>query len=114
MHEAALIQNLISIAEKTIKENNIKHVNSITLSVGRMSNAMPDALIFAYEAFTQNSSLNGAELIINEVPIKVRCERCGFNYEPDDFPFICPECRSNFYSIIQGEDIYIESLDCEV
>lgn len=113
MHEASLMQNLITIAEKTVREHNVKLVNSITLSVGKLSNAMPDALSFAFDAMTQSGPLKGAQLIIKEEPVKVRCENCGAQYEPERFPFICPVCKGVYYTIIQGEDIYIQSLECE-
>lgn len=113
MHETSLMQNLISIAEETLKEHNVKKVNSVTLSVGKLSNAMPDAIFFAFNAMTKSGLLKGAKLIMNEIPIKALCETCKSEFEPLGFPIACPNCNGLFYSIIQGEDIFIESLDCE-
>jgi hydrogenase nickel incorporation protein HypA/HybF len=113
MHETALMQNMIRIASKALEGKNIKCVNRVTLSVGKMSNALPDALNFAFEAMTQEGLLKGATLEIEEIPVAVRCERCGKNYEPEKFPFVCPQCQCCYYTITQGEDIYIQSLDCE-
>ncbi|MDP4132504.1 MAG: hydrogenase maturation nickel metallochaperone HypA [Bacillota bacterium] len=113
MHETALIQNLIVVAQKTLEEHNVKRVNSVTLSVGKLSNAMPDALSFAFEAMTQRGSLKGAKLIMKEIPVTVCCLDCGAEYNPLNFPIICPKCNSIYYKITQGEDIFIESLDCE-
>jgi hydrogenase nickel incorporation protein HypA/HybF len=114
MHETALMQNMLAIVEKSIGRHNVKKVNSITLSVGKLANAMPDALSFAFEASTVSGPLKGAALIIKEVPASAKCEACGNEYVPEDFPFICPVCNSRFYTITQGEDIYIESIDCEI
>ena len=114
MHETALVQDLVKAVEKTIRQNNIKKVNSIALSVGTLSNALPDALIFAFEAFTHSGLLKGTKLIIKEIPVKACCEACGQYFEPDGFPFACPEYRGRCCSITQGEEIYIESLDCEI
>ena len=113
MHEMALMQNLLTTIEKTIKEHPVKRINSVTLSVGELSNAMPDALSFAFETASQNGTLKGAKLIINKIPVMARCETCGEEYKPAGFPFICPVCKSNRYTITQGEDIYIDRLDCE-
>jgi len=113
MHETALMQNLILVAEKALAGQNIKCVNSVILSVGKLANAMPDALSFAFEAMTQSGPLKGAALEIKEIPVAVRCEACGCEYEPEKFPFNCPECKCINYKITQGEDIYIQSLDCE-
>jgi len=113
MHETALMQDLLSIAENALQGQNVKQVNTVKLAVGTLANAMPDALIFAFEAMTQSGLLQGATLEMVPLPVKARCESCGHEYEPTDFPFLCPVCQSIYYTITQGEDIYIISLDCE-
>jgi hydrogenase nickel incorporation protein HypA/HybF len=112
MHETSLMENLITIAEGALEGKKAK-VKSVTLSVGKLSNALPAALSFAFKAMTQTGPLRGAELIMEEIPVKVRCENCGLEYEPDEFPYICPKCEETYYTITQGEDIYIESLNCQ-
>lgn len=114
MHETALMQNLISAAEKSLEEHRVKRVNSVALSVGKLSNALPAALSFAFEVMTKGTPLEGAKLIIREIPVLVCCQKCGNEYNPDKFPIICPVCGSVCYKITQGEDIFIESLDCDV
>jgi len=113
MHETALMQDLMSIAEKALQGQNVKQVNTVKLAVGVLANAMPDALAFAFEAMTQSGLLQGATLEMEQLPVQACCENCGMEYEPVGFPFICPVCHSIYYTITQGEDIYIISLDCE-
>ena len=113
MHETALMQDLMSIAEKALQGQNVKQVNTVKLAVGVLANAMPDALAFAFEAMTQSGLLQGATLEMVQLPVQACCENCGMEYEPVGFPFICPVCHSIYYTITQGEDIYIISLDCE-
>jgi len=113
MHETALMLSLTTVAKRVASEHKVKRVNSITLSVGRLSNAMPDALAFAFESMTQEGPLKGAKLKMIEVPVRTLCDNCGTEYEPTEFPFECPACKSVYYKIIQGEDIYIKSIDCE-
>lgn len=114
MHETALIQDLMSIAERALQGRNVKRVNTVKLAIGALANAMPDALTFAFEAMTQTGLLQGAKLEMIHLPVKARCDQCGVEYQSDNFPFVCPDCSSIFYTITQGEDIYIISLDCEI
>lgn len=114
MHETALIQDLMSIAERALQGRNVKQVNTVKLAVGALANAMPDALTFAFDAMTLSGIFQGAKLEMIHQPIKVRCDQCGVEYQADNFPFVCPACSSIFYTITQGEDIYIISLDCEI
>jgi len=114
MHETALMQNMLAIVDKVIEGQQVKKVNSITLSVGKLSNALPDALTFAFEALTADTPLKGCKLILKELPAVAVCEACGADTILNDFPFSCPKCGGKFYTIVQGEDIYIESIDCEL
>ncbi|HBE14080.1 MAG TPA: hypothetical protein DCY74_07910 [Clostridiales bacterium] len=113
MHETALMENLIRIAEKAIKNHPVKQVTAIRLSVGKLANVMIDALEFAYDAYPKSDPFKGAKLIICETPILAKCETCGKEYPVKQFPFVCPVCQSRYYTILQGDDIYIESLDYE-
>lgn len=113
MHETVLMRNLIAIAVRKIEANHIGRVSKVTVSIGKLSNAMPNALLFAFEAMTQNGPLEGAVLEMKEIPVSACCDECGNEYKPENFPFICPSCGSSYYIITQGEDIYIESLECE-
>lgn len=114
MHETALMQNMLAIVDKVIEEQHVKKVNSITLSVGKLSNALPDALSFAFEALIADTPLKDCRLILKDLPAMAKCEACGTENILNDFPFICPKCGGRFYTITQGEDIFIESIDCEL
>ncbi len=113
MHEASLMNGLLETARKTALENGALKVISVTVSVGKLANVMPDALSFAFSAMTQEGLLKGANLIIREIPVAARCEDCAFEYEPEDFPFACPQCGCVFFKVSKGEDAVLESIECE-
>jgi len=113
MHETALMKNLISTIEQALEGHNVIRVNRVYISVGKLSNALPDALSFAFDALTQDGFLKGAELVIESLPAMARCETCGQEYQIDRFPVLCPACSSTSFIIISGEEVYIQSIDCE-
>jgi hydrogenase nickel incorporation protein HypA/HybF len=113
MHETALMKNLITTIEQALKGRNVMRVNCVYISVGKLSNALPDALSFAFEALTQDGFLKGAKLVIENLPAVARCEDCGQEYHADRFPIVCPACSSTSFIIISGEEVYIQSIDCE-
>jgi len=113
MHETALMQNLIGIVNRQVREHHAGPVKKITLAVGKLSNAMPDALSFAFEAMTKSGPLKGAVLEMKEIPVAAHCDLCGAEYQPEQFPFFCPMCSSPYYTITRGEEVYVESLVCE-
>ena len=113
MHETALMQNLITTVAQALENHIVVRVNRVSLSVGKLSNALPDALLFAFEALTQDGIMKGAELEIEHLPIVARCDACSHEYEADGFPIVCPVCESRNFTIISGEEVYVQSIDCE-
>ena len=113
MHETALMKNMISTIKQALEGRNIKRVNRVYISVGKLSNVLPDALSFAFEALTHDGFLKGAELVIENLPAVARCEVCRHEYHVDKFPIVCPACSSTGFTIISGEEVYVQSIDCE-
>lgn len=113
MHETALVRNLLATVGQAIDVHHIKKVNLVVISAGKLANVLPDALTFAFEAMTQDGPMKGAELEIRSVPAVARCDDCGYEYQADGFPIVCPVCKSNGFRIISGEEVYIESIEYE-
>lgn len=113
MHETALMQNLIETTLQTIKNRNIIRVDRVVISIGKFANVLPDALSFAFQAMTQDGIMKGAKLEIEYLPAVARCEACGYEYQADLFPFICPVCKSRIFVLISGEEVYIQNIYCE-
>lgn len=114
MHELALMQDLMACAGEIIQQRHVTRVIRVFVSVGRFSNVLPDALQLAFESMTQEGAMKGAELKIGYLPATARCGACGREYEPDGFPLGCPGCGSDDFKIISGEEVYLQSMDCEV
>jgi len=107
------MRNLLATVEQAAEKNNVKRINRVVISVGKLANVLPDALSFAFEAMTQDGIMQGAELDIKTMPAMARCIDCGSEYQADGFPIICPVCKSNGFRIISGEEIYVESIEYE-
>lgn len=113
MHETVLMQNLLNAVYQAVENRNVVRVNRVILSVGQLSNALPDALSFAFKAMTQEGIMKDAQLVIEQPPAQAKCESCGKEYRVNGFPIVCPLCKSNRFSIISGDEVYIQSIDCE-
>jgi hydrogenase nickel incorporation protein HypA/HybF len=113
MHETALMQNLLSTVSQAAREHSVKRVNSVTVVIGKLSNVMPDALAFAFEAMTQEGLMKGAALEMVFQPAVAQCGACRHEYEADGFPIVCPVCANRDFRLISGEEVYIQSMDCE-
>ena len=92
-------------------------VLKVSLSVGEMTEAIEDALIFAFEALSEQREYalcEGAELEITMVRPKSRCLECGAEYEHDRFHMLCPECNSFATELIAGRELQIDSIEVDL
>lgn len=113
MHETALMQELITTVMQAVERYNVTRVNRVVLSVGKISNVLPEALLFAFEALTGEGIMKGAGLEIEYLPIIARCRACGCEYQAEGFPIVCPGCQSKNFTIISGDEVYIKNIECE-
>ena len=107
MHEISLVENIIRIVAAEMPKYDITKVESVTLRIGSMSHAVPEALLFSFEIMSQDTPLAGAELIIEKVPTKARCKLCGEIFVVEDWLANCPECGKMDIEIISGKELEI-------
>jgi len=107
MHEVSLIENVIKIVVAEMPKYNITRVETITLRIGEMSQVVPDALVFGFEVLSKGTALEGARLIIENVPTKGCCKGCGKEFVIGDLFDVCPECGETNIEIISGKELEI-------
>ena len=87
----------------------------VKLSIGEMTEAIEDALMFAWEALTEGDPFTeGATLEVNMVSPKSRCLECGAEFEHDRFHMFCPECDSFATELIAGREMQIDSIEVDL
>ena len=114
MHELGLVQEMIGLAEEELSRAGcVSKVTKITLKVGKLSGASPEALHFAFDVIAPSTRLAGADLLIVESQPICHCPSCGLNAEIDELLFVCPSCSSTDIEIHGGRDLHLESMDVE-
>lgn len=109
----SLIGGVFEVIEKTLSQHEVKRVLQVKLKVGELTNAEPDALLMAFEAYSKDTLCEGAELIIESVPLLGCCRKCHEEFKVKTMIFICPNCGDTSIEVIQGEELLIESLEVE-
>ncbi len=110
MHEASLAENMLKLAAKAAGDRALS-VKAVVVSVGALSGVMTDALTFAFDAMKKGMGLENALLKIEPSQVVARCRSCEREYAPEGFPFICPQCQSNAFDIIGGEEVFVKELE---
>lgn len=113
MHEVSIVEGLIGIIEDAAMKNGISKVSEVSLRIGAMRQVVPDALVFAFEVLGKGTVADGAAISIKEVPTRARCRECAMEFMVEDFCFICTSCDSGDVEVVEGKELYIDSLEGE-
>ncbi len=114
MHELGIMTGVMQAVETSAKDAGADKVLKVSLSVGEMTEAIEDALRFAFEALSEHSMCEGAELQINMIKPKSQCLECGAEYEHDRFHMLCPECGGFATKLIAGRELQIDSIEVDI
>ena len=113
MHEVGIAQGVMKIIENETAKHGVSKVSKVRVRIGELSNLVPDALSFAFETITPGTVAEGAELEIEIVPAKGRCEKCGIEFDIDGIMFYCPRCEGVATEIISGRELEVAEIEGE-
>ncbi len=112
MHELSIAYSLVSAADEAARQAGVTCVEAVHLQLGAMSGVVAEALLFSYEIATKGTTLEGSELVIEELPVIVYCPTCQEQHQLDDIQrFRCPMCDRPTGDIRQGRELELISLE---
>ena len=111
MHELSICQALILQVEKISQERKATCVNKIIVKVGPLSGVEAHLLARAYPLVTAGSIAEHAELVVEELPVCVRCEACDAESIVQANKLICGVCGDWRTQLLSGDEILLASVD---
>ena len=97
----------------SLVQSGADRVCAVTLQVGEMTEAIPDALHFAFEALSEGTMCEGAQLEVDMIGPRSLCLECGEEFDHDRFHRKCPVCESYETTLISGRELEIASIEVE-
>ena len=114
MHELSIVYGVVSSVTEALAGRKVAKVNSVLLRVGALSGIMEDPLQFGWGLATADTLLAGSALIVEHVPVTIRCGPCGKDVAIDGVQsFRCPLCGALSPEIVTGRELEIVSLEIE-
>ena len=110
MHELSIAGGIVAIAEQHARGRRVMRVE---VEIGRLRQAVPDALRFGFNLVAQGTAVDGAELALREIPVRLECRRCAAGSEADGFPLACGACGSLDVEVVDGEQLQVVALVLE-
>jgi hydrogenase nickel incorporation protein HypA/HybF len=110
LHELAIAGSVVEIAGRHADG---RRVTKVFLKVGHLRQVVPSSLAFSFQLVSQGTPVEGAELEMEEIPGSAKCRECGEENLFTEFPLQCAACGAFDLEILQGEELYVESLELE-
>ena len=112
MHEMGLAQNIFDIVLRTAERNRVEKVLRINVRAGQLRGIVPEQLQFCFGFVARESSVvDGAELVIETVPIRGKCKGCSHEFLVEEYRFVCPECGHEDIEVLQGMELMVSNIE---
>ena len=113
MHEYSIVQALLDSCEENAIKNDATKVTKVIIKVGVLSGVEPQLLTTAFNTFKEGTMCDGAQFVLNHQKVVIECYDCKESNTLEKHEFLCPKCESKDVKVIDGEDMYLMSLEME-
>jgi hydrogenase nickel incorporation protein HypA/HybF len=114
MHELSIVSSIVDTVTESLAAYPGARVVEVRLRVGALASVVEDSLQFCYGIATEGTALAGSRLVVNVLPVVVRCGPCGRDVELEGVQsFRCPLCGEPAMDLKQGRELEIEAIEIE-
>jgi hydrogenase nickel incorporation protein HypA/HybF len=114
MHEYSIVQALLNQCEEHAAKHHAKKITKVVTKIGVLSGVEPDLLQTAFDTFKEGTICDGAEFVMNIQPVVLTCRVCGHEATLEgELVLSCAQCGSLETDIVDGEEMYLMSLEME-
>ncbi len=113
MHEYSIVQALLEQCESHVKANHATKVVKVVTKIGKLSGVEPHLLETAFHTFKEKTVCDGAEFVMNLQNLRLYCNTCKKESEQSEICYQCLHCQSTDVSVVDGEEMYLMTLEME-
>lgn len=113
MHELAICQALMNQVENIAAERNARSVVSIVVGMGPLSGVEAQLLKHAYPVASAGTVAEGAELVIENLPVRIKCTQCGSESDALPNKLVCKACGDWRTTLISGDELMLMRVELE-
>jgi hydrogenase nickel incorporation protein HypA/HybF len=113
MHELSIAMSIVDLAEEEAEQRGAQ-INAIHLKLGALAGVVKAALLSSFEMASYDTVLQGARLVIVDVPVVIFCSNCSSEQTPKSSQhFSCPVCQTPSSQIIHGKELEVVALEIQ-
>ena len=114
MHEMSLTHDVLDTVLEQATMAEAERVVGIRLTVGEIHDIVDDLFEKCFRFVARGTIASEATVVIDRVPLTVRCKECGEVFGVDLYARAkpqCPRCGGGSYSIASGEEFAISDIE---
>jgi hydrogenase nickel incorporation protein HypA/HybF len=111
MHELSVCQSIVKQINEIATQYTDYVVDKVHIRLGPLSGIVPDLLQTAFPFASANSSAADADLIIESMPIRVRCISCGSDTDANPNRLLCGVCGSWQTQMLSGDELILQRVE---
>ena len=111
MHELSVCQEMLQQVDRIATEKQAISIDSITLHIGPLSGVEAHLLQQAFPFAAAGTLAQDAQLIIETLPIRVRCQQCGAETDASANRLLCGKCGDYHTQLLSGDEMLLASLE---
>lgn len=120
MHELSMANAIVKTVLDVAEKNQAEEILDVTIEIGKLTMLNPEQLRFLLDVLKEDTLLEGAEIIIEEIPVEIKCRACGYTGsttldDSDHYLMIvkCPDCDERNLEILSGQECNVKNIRIE-
>jgi hydrogenase nickel incorporation protein HypA/HybF len=111
VHELSVCQGMLDQVARIAAGRSAAAVTRITLRIGPLSGVEPELLRAAFPLARAGTIASQAELVIESLPVRVRCDTCDAETEAGPNRLVCAACGDWHTRLIGGDELLLASVE---
>ena len=111
MHELSICQDLLTQVTAIAAQHQAQQIASIVVQIGPLGGVVPELLEQAFTLAKVATVAESAELILEILPVRVRCQSCGVESEVLPNCLICKNCGDWQTRLISGNEMLLARVE---
>ncbi len=111
MHELGIAEDILKRILEVAKERNAEKVSKAKIKLGEIHMAGSEEIEFAFDVISRGTIADGAKLIIEIIPLRARCGRCGRDFTEKMVRLDCPACGGTNLEVISGKELDVTQIE---
>lgn len=111
MHEMSVAMAMVEQVAEAAAPHGHRSATAVRLRLGELAGVVPDSLRFCFGLVSAGTVLDGAELLIEDVPGRARCVPCAAEWATGMPPRLdCPHCGGARVEMLAGRELQVAAV----